>query len=1268
MWAWLIAFGLTATSGPVKGASFIDRWVLNWLNQNPWFELEQWRWHVSLEGLRFQNVSVRLKISPFQDTRIRIEKINLRISWPKLFWNVTAGFIPSIEAEDVFISWQDHSPHQNRPWGYWAQWNTWLPIWNEIWSVFKSTFVFHKTRLKVERLKIWDESEGNWWVFIPQAEGQIVSGALARLQKAQVFMVLDKTQSPHLITWSLGQTELQPQKVILKDFQLEIPFQHLKLHISHTRVHWDKKLLVCEPVELLWHSQLLKIVFTASLQQQQLQLKNGSIVMKGLHGSWGQINAVLNTQGLVWKDPLSFQIRQFQLSSLLENWDVKDFFLDVHAIGNLRCHMEKLKPECEIQSELSFLTFKNSHTWLIKIPKTQVQFKTVFQWPWIEVPEFQWKNGALKGELKALIQWPLNHWDIQILNAQAALGELSPIVQMPWKGYLNNISGWLKLRDTGIWGSFQAQAKDLVIDDWQLGQGLWLVNLDSDGMMIQSAAVKLPHGSLTQVSLNLKWEPWLMKIGWSTTQLHLKDLIFVLHPILEPLDPWIKQGNGPCSGELTIRSEKKDWESEIRCHFKNIWWEWDFWDELKLELAIKKAHAVGLGSSYVQKGPWRMPIEAHGDLTQNGAINWVIPGVPLQEMSRFKLWHVPFQAKIQGSISFKNLLTQTPQIVWNLKFSDAFFRNQPVDEIHAQGSINPERILSSFQLASEASPSFLLSVDKKTRDAFIEAELNHPFWSTLLLTGISPRVSKPESQINLMIKGYWKFGDLKTFSGQLINRKFYWQFDQNRWEISPFKIEIQEGKIVPSQVQILTNTGKGSPKLLAIHIQGSWGDPQFKLQGVLELAAVASYLTDQILPNGQIYFQWEAQGGIDSPLKAFGSLRVKTDSFYGPDLLGNIRYFDCEILFQGVKFQVPNCQVALPEGTLAIQGQGSWDQQGINWTLKGKSESALISITDSFVVRGNLDIESLGTHKAIYIQAKTHIFEGFFLDELNWMQIKRYQNSKTNTSVEIQNRNWQVALNVQGTWENIQIRNQMISGNTQGQFTIVGLSQAPTVLVNLQIVPGMRITYQNRVFVIQNGQISKNGPELKDTYVFVQAQSRVQNFDIFLTIQGRPPQLDIQLTSNPSLDTSDILSLITFGQLRGVDGRPPVGFGQVRDSNEQLIQLGNFFLQNLGFIQKVQQLAGFQVQLQNEWVGLNSEGEIRKIVIQKPLSEKARLKAATGEYGLREFELQYQLTDSLFFRTRAKQQDFIPNATSLERQNRVDAVLGIDLEYQRGFK
>lgn len=101
-----------------------------------------------------------------------------------------------------------------------------------------------------------------------------------------------------------------------------------------------------------------------------------------------------------------------------------------------------------------------------------------------------------------------------------------------------------------------------------------------------------------------------------------------------------------------------------------------------------------------------MPIEAHGDLTQNGAINWVIPGVPLQEMSRFKLWHVPFQAKIQGSISFKNLLTQTPQIVWNLKFSDAFFRNQPVDEIHAQGSINPERILSSFQLASEASPSF----------------------------------------------------------------------------------------------------------------------------------------------------------------------------------------------------------------------------------------------------------------------------------------------------------------------------------------------------------------------------------------------------------------------------------------------------------------------------------------------------------------------------------------------------------------------------------
>jgi translocation and assembly module TamB len=88
---------------------------------------------------------------------------------------------------------------------------------------------------------------------------------------------------------------------------------------------------------------------------------------------------------------------------------------------------------------------------------------------------------------------------------------------------------------------------------------------------------------------------------------------------------------------------------------------------------------------------------------------------------------------------------------------------------------------------------------------------------------------------------------------------------------------------------------------------------------------------------------------------------------------------------------------------------------------------------------------------------------------------------------------------------------------------------------NPQIVTGtvstVRGTYQifGKLFKIEEGRVSFPGTTEIDPFLDITALYRVSNVDIFVNLGGRVSEPKIQLSSNPAMEETDIISYLVFG-------------------------------------------------------------------------------------------------------------------------------------------
>jgi autotransporter translocation and assembly factor TamB len=120
--------------------------------------------------------------------------------------------------------------------------------------------------------------------------------------------------------------------------------------------------------------------------------------------------------------------------------------------------------------------------------------------------------------------------------------------------------------------------------------------------------------------------------------------------------------------------------------------------------------------------------------------------------------------------------------------------------------------------------------------------------------------------------------------------------------------------------------------------------------------------------------------------------------------------------------------------------------------------------------------------------------------------------------------------------DNLQVRTTMARMRVGGTLNVRGTTAAPIVLGTIEARDGTLILRGQR-YQLERAVVRFTDPRRIDPVLDVTATTRIRDYDVTMRVTGRIRDLDMRLTSSPSLPHDQLLSLVAFGTVSGETGQ-----------------------------------------------------------------------------------------------------------------------------------
>lgn len=124
------------------------------------------------------------------------------------------------------------------------------------------------------------------------------------------------------------------------------------------------------------------------------------------------------------------------------------------------------------------------------------------------------------------------------------------------------------------------------------------------------------------------------------------------------------------------------------------------------------------------------------------------------------------------------------------------------------------------------------------------------------------------------------------------------------------------------------------------------------------------------------------------------------------------------------------------------------------------------------------------------------------------------------------------------------LRNDLGRIDGEGVLRVQGTIARPELTGRLTAIEGGRVTLRNVRYRVTQGTLDFDDPLAIDPTFEIRAETSVAEYQISLAIRGKADDFDYELTSNPPLPESDIVSLLITGRTLGDVGSQSSGFAE----------------------------------------------------------------------------------------------------------------------------
>jgi len=274
----------------------------------------------------------------------------------------------------------------------------------------------------------------------------------------------------------------------------------------------------------------------------------------------------------------------------------------------------------------------------------------------------------------------------------------------------------------------------------------------------------------------------------------------------------------------------------------------------------------------------------------------------------------------------------------------------------------------------------------------------------------------------------------------------------------------------------------------------------------------------------------EVNGGIDISKGAFGLVGV-------PQRLAEI---DGYAYFEGDTLVIEKIDAKLGGGDIALSGVLKFEglqtkSANIDMLLKDVN----ITLASGFKTNLGGDVIYRASPESKLITGEVAINSAEYTDRIEWRSwLLKVKQAEAAMPREGALDDLKLSVRLYGS-DNITIDNNVARAKLKMDMVLRGTVGEPLLLGRVEATDG-KVYFRNSEFNIVRATADFSDTTSKEPYVDIVAETSVKGYHVWLTLEGRPEQLDMTLISDPELEEEEILALLTVGdfgeRLKGLEG------------------------------------------------------------------------------------------------------------------------------------
>jgi autotransporter translocation and assembly factor TamB len=377
------------------------------------------------------------------------------------------------------------------------------------------------------------------------------------------------------------------------------------------------------------------------------------------------------------------------------------------------------------------------------------------------------------------------------------------------------------------------------------------------------------------------------------------------------------------------------------------------------------------------------------------------------------------------------------------------------------------------------------------------------------------------------LKGEVKlWGDNNSINGLVaLDKAYLYGFGYGFTNSRPISVRLQD-KIFSVESFAMKN------ELAELRLSGSASlgkNYNLAMEGASSLAPLRTMFRNLEQLKGDASFRLALTGDWEKP-----RLNGKVDVVNGALGIRNIPHrmtaVNARIVADGERIVLEEARGALSGGDVVMSGSAYLDQLRMRrFLLDAKFNNVTFSVSKNFWVHSDGKLTYQGNLDSQNISGDINITKARYTERVDWKSWL-IQSRKSEVLKLDLDRMDQTGLNIRVSGNNLSVDNNVLRAAMKMDILLKGSIGQPTLLGRLESTSGI-VYFRNNEFSIIKGVIDFAKPGEIKPFFDVLAETRIKNYTVRFALDGYIDQFNLALSSTPTLDEGDILSLMAAGDL-----------------------------------------------------------------------------------------------------------------------------------------